>query len=276
MSDRQRIGRFLSLGGGTQSSVLALMSAHGELPPLDCAIFADTDWEPSDVYAHLDWLETAIADAPHPFPVHRVDNGRSLRADAMRCVNQADRPHIVIPARTTQGLYPRQCTSQYKIHPIERKAREIFAPTRSEYVEQWLGISLDEIQRMKGYPKQWIISTWPLIDARMTRADCQAWFRARYPERGMLPKSSCVGCPYHTRGAWAQIRRRYPVEFDECVDIERGMHAYAQRHDRELMPYMHGSLRPLDQAVPDPDLQPLLFGDDEEEGADECGGFCFS
>lgn len=30
--------RVLSLGAGVQSSVIALMSAAGELPPLDCAI----------------------------------------------------------------------------------------------------------------------------------------------------------------------------------------------------------------------------------------------
>ena len=272
--DRKRIGRFLSLGGGTQSSVLALMSAHGELPPLDCAIFADTDWEPPDVYEHLAWLSTAIAAAPHPFPVHKVDNGRSLRADATACVNQNGVPHIVIPAHASRGMYHRQCTDQYKVKPIERKARALFNPSRSEYVEQWMGISLDEIQRMKAHPKRWLVTAWPLIDASMTRADCQAWFSAHYPDRGALPKSSCVGCPFHSVGAWALVRRRYPVHFAECVEIERRMHAYAASRD-EPRPYLHSRKRPLDQAVPDPDLQPMLW-DGADDGADECGGFCFS
>lgn len=50
--------RVLSLGAGVQSSTLALMSARGDLPRLDYAVFADTGWEPARVYAWLDWLET--------------------------------------------------------------------------------------------------------------------------------------------------------------------------------------------------------------------------
>lgn len=49
--------RALSLGAGVQSTTLALMAAHGEIGPMpDCAIFADTGWEPQAVYDHLAWL----------------------------------------------------------------------------------------------------------------------------------------------------------------------------------------------------------------------------
>ena len=50
--------RILSLGAGVQSTVLALMAAKGEIGPMpDCAIFADTMYEPIGVYEHLNWLE---------------------------------------------------------------------------------------------------------------------------------------------------------------------------------------------------------------------------
>lgn len=46
--------RILSLGAGVQSTTLALMAAHGEIGAMpDCAIFADTGWEPKAVYEHL-------------------------------------------------------------------------------------------------------------------------------------------------------------------------------------------------------------------------------
>ena len=49
--------RSLSLGAGVQSTTVALMAAHGEIGPLpDCAIFADTGWEPQAVYDHFAWL----------------------------------------------------------------------------------------------------------------------------------------------------------------------------------------------------------------------------
>lgn len=69
--------RFLSLGAGVQSSTLALMIAHGEIEPVDAAIFADTQWEPSHVYDWLDWLEKQL-----PFPVYRVTHG-NLRTDTL-------------------------------------------------------------------------------------------------------------------------------------------------------------------------------------------------
>ncbi|MGZ2991111.1 hypothetical protein AAER26_00050, partial [Pseudomonas aeruginosa] len=56
----------------------ALMAAHGEIGPMpDCAIFADTGWEPKAVYEHLAWLRSPNV---LPFPVHIVSAG-DLRAD---------------------------------------------------------------------------------------------------------------------------------------------------------------------------------------------------
>lgn len=49
--------RILSLGAGVQSTTLLLMSRHGDIAPLDGAVFADTGWEPQEVYRHLAWLE---------------------------------------------------------------------------------------------------------------------------------------------------------------------------------------------------------------------------
>src|SRR3974390_579659 len=63
----------ISLGAGVQSTTMALMAAHGEITPMpDCAIFADTQWEPKIVYSHLDWLCSGNV---LPFPVYRVTAG---------------------------------------------------------------------------------------------------------------------------------------------------------------------------------------------------------
>ncbi|WP_405494689.1 hypothetical protein [Nocardia sp. NBC_00511] len=64
----------LSLGAGVQSTTLLLLIAHGELPMIDAAIFADTGWEPEAVYRHLDRIEREIA-TPAGIPLHRVSNG---------------------------------------------------------------------------------------------------------------------------------------------------------------------------------------------------------
>ena len=44
------------------------MAAKGELTPMpEAAIFADTQWEPKDVYEHLDWLEKQL-----PFRIQSI------------------------------------------------------------------------------------------------------------------------------------------------------------------------------------------------------------
>ena len=46
--------RVISLGAGVQSTVMALMAEAGDIGPRpDCAVFADTGWEPKEVYEHL-------------------------------------------------------------------------------------------------------------------------------------------------------------------------------------------------------------------------------
>lgn len=50
--------KVLSLGAGVQSTTVLLMSWAGELPPLDCAIFADTGWEPQ-VGSHRPCIATS-------------------------------------------------------------------------------------------------------------------------------------------------------------------------------------------------------------------------
>ena len=85
----------MSLGGGIQSSVMALMAgerAFDRVP--DCAIFADTHWEPPSVYDHIEWLEGQLR-----FPLYVVDNGRSLREEV-----KATSPTTPAPAAT--WIYP--------------------------------------------------------------------------------------------------------------------------------------------------------------------------
>ena len=269
---RKKVAVVLSLGGGVQSSVLALMSAHGDLPRLDCAIFADTRWESEAVYDHLDWLEAEVDAAPHPFALYRVSNG-NLRHAVMHSAG-GGKGHVFspIPGHVAGGgMRKRQCTSQYKIRPIERRLRLLYAPRAGkEYIEQWMGISLDEIQRMKASRTQWIRNMYPLIARRMSRAACLSWFERRYPRRALV-KSACVGCPYHSRAHWQSLRRRSPRDFADCVAVEKAMQSTERIHGHRQS-YLHSAAIPLEQAVPDiRDAQIPLFG-----GDDECGGHCFT
>jgi hypothetical protein len=90
------------------------MAAHGEIEPMpDCAIFADTGWEPRAVYEHLDQLEPLL-----PFPVHRVSAG-----DIRDSIGTGR--YEPIPWHIKGGMGRRQCTKQYKLYPIRKRVREL-------------------------------------------------------------------------------------------------------------------------------------------------------
>ena len=164
----------ISLGGGVQSSVMALIASEGAFCPMpDCAIFADTHWEPPSIYAHLDWLAGQLR-----FPLYVVDNGRSLREGVKALTNHSGNRNFVdlpvyLKGRNGQsdGMGRRQCTEHYKIAPVRRKLRELLGlskrqrvPSRTT-VELWLGISTDESIRMRTSRDRWIRNRYPLIEA---------------------------------------------------------------------------------------------------------------
>ena len=81
------------------------------------------------------------------------------------------------------------------------------SPIAPGTVEQWLGISLNEVERMSRSQDQWINFRYPLIDKHLTGRACRQWFQERYPGRPLV-ESACVGC---ARGEdWRVDPERYP------------------------------------------------------------------
>lgn len=230
----------ISLGAGVQSTTMALMAKHGDIGPMpDCAIFADTGWEPKHVYEHLAWLEGEL-----PFPVHRVSAG-DLRADQMNRSNTTGQRFAAVPwhmkmpnGEATMGR--RQCTSEYKLRPIQRKCVALTGGRRKGSVEMWVGISTDEAQRMKESRVKYIKNRWPLYDARMNRNDCMKWLERNYGREA--PKSSCIGCPFHNNRQWRDLRDNHPDEWADAILVDGAIRNQSGFRGEQ---YMHRSLKPL-------------------------------
>lgn len=115
--------RVLSLGAGVQSTTLLLMMLKGEIEKADHVIFADTMWEPNNVYEHLEYLKTLIAGSGMEF--HMVSKG-NIRNDFLDDgARFASMPLHIVNKDGGKGMVRRQCTSEYKITPILRKQREL-------------------------------------------------------------------------------------------------------------------------------------------------------
>jgi len=264
--------RVLSLGAGVQSTTVLLMSIAGELDRLDAAVFSDTGWEPRVVYDHLAKLEAAATDAG--IPVHRVSAG-NLRQDALDPGHRfASMPLHVRNRSGAKGMIRRQCTREYKLDPIRRKVRELHEAAGRRLVEQWMGISVDEIGRMRTSDVRYITNRYPLVERRMTRHDCQRWLDAHgWPE---VPKSSCVGCPFHSDRQWRELRDRSLEEWADAVEFDwaiRGSHRGSiNKVELQGQAFLHPSLVALDEAdlsTPEDRGQLNLFEADCQSGV--CG-----
>ena len=208
--------KVLSLGAGVQSSTLLLMALAGEFDaPPDVAIFADTQDEPDGVYAQLKYLREQAGD----FPIHTVTKGK-LSDSVLHLVDR----FISIPTFGSRGgMGRRQCTREFKITPITKKCRELLGAKKYQRlpigsIEMWIGISLDEVQRMKDNRERWITNRWPLIEKRMTRYDCLRWLESHgHPTP---PKSACVFCPFHNNKTWQMMKTKMPSEFNKAVALD--------------------------------------------------------
>lgn len=273
----------LSLGGGVQSTTLALLALRGELPLPEAAVFADTGWEPPAVYANLAWLREQLGDR---LPLHvvrkhhasgepaniRDDTLAVVRAERLRVATmpifvrgtrqanpsplQAARRgagFVVLPlfARDYTGkrsVLRRQCTGEFKIAPIYAWLREFVARPRG-------------LRRGQG-PQ---VEMWIGVSAEENPKRCKpsrlGWVHNRYPLRELgwtrarceawlwehyrrrVTKSACIGCPYHNDPLWRDMKLHRPDEWAEAVAFDREI-----RHLPGVRGecYLHRSCVPLD------------------------------
>ena len=267
--------RILSLGAGVQSSTLALMIAHGELPPVNAAIFADTQWEPRKVYEWLDWLEVEIQRLPYSFPVHRVTEG-NLRDNILTKQNPtalgrfASVPWFTVNPDGSKGMGRRQCTAEYKLKPLRRKQRELAGLVKGQrskgvLVETLIGISTDEALRMKPSRDRWARNVWPLIDAGMSRQDCLRWFEAK--GYALPPKSSCIGCPFHSVHEWRAVKAD-PESWADALAIDLAIREPVRGMRGQQ--FMHRSCVPMAEV----DLSTAADYGQVDMFNNECEGMC--
>ncbi len=277
--------RALSLGAGVQSSVLALLLSRSDprlidlgYPKPDAAIFADTGWEPDYVYQHLDWLEQQL-----DYPLIRVSSGdlKTNLRQGRKVTGRSfvDVPLFLVDENGKKGMLRRQCTTDYKIRPINRRIRSLAGGQprrpfpRANRVEMWIGISLDEVTRMKPSWESWIDHRWPLVDLGMTRQHCLDWFASEYPGRH-LPRSACVICPYRSTEHWLELKQSEPASYEEAVSFDRWLRSRKTNPVRKLIngrPYLHPARRPLATVIAEGEMGSTGSADAFDE---ECEGMC--
>ena len=263
--------RVLSLGAGVQSTAVLLMMIEGELPKADAVIFADTGWEPIAVYDHLKKLELLMAKNNLPF--YKVSAG-NIREDFMKSETRfASMPLHILNNNNKKAMIRRQCTSEYKIVPLLKKQRELAGlksgqQSKEHLITTIIGISFDEIQRMRDPAFSWIKNEYPLVDLRITREDCLDWCNKHGYDKP--PRSACIGCPFKSNNEWANLKTM-PVEWADAVEFDQALRTNKRLVDRfRGQAFLHSSMQPLTEV----DLR-----SNQEKGIyslfdQECEGMC--
>ena len=271
MEDREKILTVISLGAGVQSSTMAIMAARGDLPMPQCSIFSDTQNEPRRVYDYLKYLKSIL-----PYPVHIVSKGH-ITNDMISSIDNGTRfptaPFFTQNEITgKKGMLRRQCTNDYKIQPIRQKIRQLCNVAKGKhfpkdkYVEQWIGISTDEAQRMKPARDKYILNKYPLIELNMSRQDCLDYLKKN--DIPLPEKSACIVCPYHNDAYWHFMKTERQDEFAEAVAFDKRIRLGSRSIKDKV--YLHRKCIPLDEVEfnkKETDKQLDMFNN-------ECEGMC--
>jgi hypothetical protein len=238
--------RILSLGAGVQSTTLLLMACKGIIEKPNLAIFADTGWESQATYMHLEWLK--IEAGKHGIEVMTVNNGdvREIATNTKWGTDKIFPPVFMSKdGKTINGIGRRHCTGEKKIAPIKKATRKLLgleprqrAP--KDCIEQWIGISTDEYQRIFTRQKdRMTFLRYPLIEMNMTRTDCEKWLMDNY--QITVQKSSCIGCPYHSSKEWLSLSDdefKQACEYDKLIRHRKGIYGVS---------FLHRSCKPLEE-----------------------------
>jgi hypothetical protein len=253
--------KILSLGWGVQSFTLAAMSALGELEPIDAAIHSDTGYESQLTYEFAKrwtgWLED------HGVKVVTV-HGTNGTLDELFYTTKSGNKFLRIPSFIknqdgTSSIRPRQCTTNWKIVPMRRWEQK---NRNKQPIEQWIGISLDEVERMRLSDVKYITHRWPLIEKRMTRLACINWLEKNGLE--VPPKSACVFCPFHNIASWRRTKA-VPEDWARAIELDE----YIRFYDPPFEHYLANKLVPLaelDLSTPEENGQMSFF---------DCSGTCW-
>lgn len=255
--------RVLSLGAGVQSTCLLLMSLDGAIEPYDFAVFADTGWEPKAVYDHLDNLKEIARSKGMEIAIVSAGN---IRDDTMATVSQVKTGYVTLPlyARKPGGqkvMLSRTCTRKYKVAPVRRYIHTV---KDDRFVELHMGISYDELTRMKQSPVMYIEHVYPLVDMKMTREDCLTWLENKGYARP--PKSSCIACPFHSSSVWREVKKN-EEEWQDAIAFDRAI---------RVLPRVEGEAFVHRLAIP---LEEVDLSTEEDRGQlnmfdMECEGMC--
>lgn len=248
----------LSYGGGTQTLAMGRMVLSGDLERPDLVAFADTQREREATYAAVR-REFGLLEAAGIPTV--IVTGGDLAERGLRGELPLTPLYTINLVTGKEGRMNSICSERFKTRIVRRELRRRGLRTASI----WLGLSTDEIGRVKPSKVKCWVNRWPLIEKDLRRADCES-----YLERIGAPKpvkSACIMCPHRRVRSFLRMteeERDFAIQYDEAI-----------RHSRPgFVCFVSDQRRPLREVLAAASRQISLLELDEEDS--ECSGTCFT
>lgn len=247
-----------STGGGVQSSALAILIATGKLPVPDRIVFADTGGEMTEVWDYMrKYVEPLLLSSVN----RKIEIASHDHAKVDFYREKDGEKSLLIPAYTNTGKLPTFCSKEWKALVVRR---HLGGEKAMGDIIMWLGISTNEIDRLKPADVKWIEHHWPLCDMptksgygiRMNRIECRKLILDYgWPDP---PSSACVWCPHLDNPQWERMKKYEPKDFQKAIQVQKRIYA----EDKQGGVYLHKSRLPLEQVDFSKDDAPEMFGCD--------------
>ena len=273
----------LSLGVGVQSTALYYMSALNLIERFDYAIFADPGSEKQHTYATL--CKLILWGKRNNGPEIIVCGKDTLYRDLLEKEKIPGKTFVSIPAFTPgstgrASMVRRQCTNEYKILEVNKAIRKIYGIDKYKWTPPTrihIGITTDEISRMKQPTRNWQTFVYLFCNYSTTRKDtlklgypktfsrqdCIDWLQENNFE--VPVPSSCTFCPFQSNRDWAILKKDNPAEFQAAVELDNSIRDSTARGIKQPI-FLHRSLKPLST---------IEFGENNSDLFDQCdSGFC--
>lgn len=250
----------ISNGMGAQSMLMVVYAVEG-LIPATLSITADTGsesdclWNTGERTTAKEYFDRVIEPYAHGVVeaifIRSLDKGGDELPPLISLLEQGSPAGIPFYG-SDGGQMPQRCTGKYKIRAVRQELRRRGATS----ARVALGLTMDEIHRMKPSDVRWCQNWWPLIDMRMYRAMVQSELQ----RRGIpyLVSTQCDMCPHKNAWRWGNTSQEM---IDRIARIERGFDGL----------YFTPFRIPLSEALErmKDDRQMDMFGCDS-------GGYCFT
>ncbi len=232
---------YMSFGGGPPSLALAILNAWNEITPrAELIVFADTGGEKAATYRltrqYEAWLEE------HGMEFRTVQSKDGPLEEYVRAKS------VPIPVHTEGAIGKRQCTDKWKIAPIEQYLHARFGKGTPLIAQLALTWDAGDFNRQRDPKVKRNTNRWPLIEKRLTRANCIEIIQLAGLE--VPPWTACSFCPLQGDGMWRQLASDHKEDFARAVSLDDFVSSRGGANGKGPV-WLHWQKRPLSQVYSD-------------------------